>query len=258
VYVFAWVLPGLAFPCAHCIVCMSYEILCYYAITAQLFALQVIRITNISSNATSSLFRVTTRTGEEREYDIIIVAHPFIDGQNMEQFVGFGEDFRSLSRPYHRTLAHIIKGVPNHSHFGYASVSDMPRNIFPIGKNDFYNGLSLLRPVDGSDPSDVYKVFANHKLTEEELSTLFSSREEVHVVDWLAYPEYNTQMVYPSFKIAEKVYYVNPIELAASAMETAAVSGTNVAYLALHEWMGHDHLIDNMFVIEEKHIKIEL
>lgn len=54
------------------------------------------------------------------------------------------------------------------------------------------------------------------------------------------------------------LYYVNPIELAASAMEMSAVGRNNAALLLYNHWMGNDHLTDHMFVIEEKHIKIEL
>ena len=84
------------------------------------------------------------------------------------------------------------------------------------------------------------------------------SRRDTRIVDWYAYPEYSTEMDYVKFALVPGLYYINLIELAASTMEMSAAGGNNAALLIYNHWMENDHLIDNMFVMEEKHIKIEL
>ena len=59
--------------------------------------------------------------------------------------------------------------------------------------------MSIQSPVEvpeGTDPSDlpeVWKVFSQTPLTEEDLDSMFEHRQETRVIDWLAYPHYRVQ-----------------------------------------------------------------
>lgn len=220
---------------------------------------RVMKLTNITTNSSQPLYRLETSDGI-KEYDVVVIACPLIKGKSTLQFSGFTNDLSTLGRPYHHLYVYIVEGVPNYKHFGYETLEAMPQTIFPIGPDSFYNSLSELSPVtDTPSKQHVYKVFANNKLNQEQLDLLFSYRKSLEIIEWNAYPEYSAEDTeFTQFVIGPQLYYVNAIEMAASAMEMSAISGYNVANLVVHEWMQHDHLINNMFIIEEKHIKIEL
>lgn len=217
---------------------------------------QITRVVNITSEIGTPKYRLETTNGGSQEYDAVIITVPMVQGLKGINFAGFDKSYSDYAREYHKLYVYIVKGAPNYKYFGYESVQEMPPNIFPINKNDFYNSMSVIRSIDEDSP--VYKVFANSELNDEQLDKLFMFRKITKEVVWHAYPEYSDSMEYVPFVLAPRLYYANTIELAASAMEMAAIGGTNVANLLTHDWLGNDHLVDNMFVIEEKHIKIEL
>ncbi|XP_067929623.1 prenylcysteine oxidase 1-like [Watersipora subatra] len=226
---------------------------------AQTISSRVTKVSNITSNSSRPLYRLETADGLTAEYDLVVLAFPLVKGAVEVEFEGFNTDIKGYEQPFHRVFVYIVDGVPNHKHFGYDSLHDMPSIIFPLSENDFYNTLQEIVPVSGdSNPQKLWKVFANTKLTEQQLDTLFASRKSMEIIDWLAYPEYQPDETFASFVLAPGLYYVNAIESAASAMEMSAMAAVNVAYLMVNEWMGHEHLVDNMFIIEEKHIKMEL
>ena len=214
----------------------------------------------MTKDSLSPLFEVQTQSGESLEYDVVVIAQPLMRGQPSIQFSGFSSDLTEHSRQYHRTLAYVIEGEPNHEYFGFANQNAMPSEIFPLDKDSFFSSLGEMLPVNRPSKVNqrVYKVFANSPLSQEQLDLLFKSRKSTQFVDWLAYPEYAPNMELVPFVLAPRLYYVNAIEFAASAMEMSAIGGNNVANLITHELLGNQHLIDNMFIIEEKHIKIEL
>lgn len=218
------------------------------------------QVTNATSDPNQPLFNVQTSDGKSTEYDLVIIAHPLVKGQSNIEFSGYSTDFTEHRREFHRTIAYIVEGEPNYKYFGYSSLSAMPDDVFPLDKDSFFNSLSEIFPVTQPPVPNqrVYKVFANAGLAEEQLDLLFLSRKSTQAVDWLAYPQYQPNMQLVPFVLAPRLYYVNAIELAASAMEMSAVGGVNVANLATHQLFSNLHLIDNMFIIEEKHIKIEL
>ena len=63
---------------------------------------------------------------------------------------------------------------------------------------------------------------------------------QAEVVDWLAYPKYspNERSRLASFVLSPQLYYVNAIELSASAMEMSAIAARNVANIAYADWTG--------------------
>lgn len=61
-----------------------------------------------------------------------------------------------------------------------------------------------------------------------------SIRKETIRIDWAAYPHYEAPETFAPFILDDShLYYVNAFESAASAMETGAVSGENIARLIL-------------------------
>lgn len=219
----------------------------------------VTKVVNATVDPSKPLYLVHLDNGSVKEYDVVVVAFPLVKGHTLMEFSGFQSDFTALQREYHSTKAILVEGVPNYKYFGYDNLDQMPGDIFPIGKKEIYSSIGELFPVNGVTTSPrVYKVFSNELLSDNQLDTLFLSRASTKLIEWLAYPQYSVDMDFAPFVLAPKLYYVNAIELAASAMEMSALAGVNIADLVTNEWMGHDHLVDNMFVIEEKHIKLEL
>lgn len=227
---------------------------------ARLIQERVTDIINATSNSTQPLYRLVTSKGYSAEYDAVVLAYPLIEGQQTASFSGFTTDFtKQLPRPFHHTVAQFVEGELNYKYFGYDNNKDLPSAIFPLDDDSFYSSIGIQQTVEGRSPKQpVYKVFSDKPLTKEQFDQLFISRTHTESVSWLAYPQYSPAMEFVPVVIAPNLYYVNAIELAASAMEMSAVAGVNVANLIVNQWMQHDHLIDNMFVIEEKHIKIEL
>ena len=79
-----------------------------------------------------------------------------------------------------------------------------------------------------------------------QLKTLFDSRKDLRLISWLAYPEYEPNMELPSFVLHDRLYYINGIEAAASAMEMSVIGAKNVALLAYNQWFGHFDKIDEL------------
>lgn len=77
-----------------------------------------------------------------------------------------------------------------------------------------------------------------------QVGSIFDSRKDLRLVSWKAYPEYTPNMELPSFVLHDRLYYINAVEAAASAMEMSAIGGRNVAILAYNQWFGHFDKID--------------
>jgi prenylcysteine oxidase/farnesylcysteine lyase len=73
---------------------------------------------------------------------------------------------------------------------------------------------------------------------------------------WLAYPHYKPPKKCPPIILHDRLYYLNGIETAASAMEMSAIAGYNAALLAYHRWNGHMDMIDQDGLYEK--LKMEL
>lgn len=85
--------------------------------------------------------------------------------------------------------------------------------------------------------SKVWKVFSQQPLSQEQLRDMFLSWDSVSETRWLAYPSYRPpHRKTPPFILHNRLYYLNAVEWAASAMEMSAISARNVALLAHHRW----------------------
>ncbi|XP_060072471.1 prenylcysteine oxidase-like [Ylistrum balloti] len=194
-----------------------------------------------------------------KRYDMVVIATPLSDGITDIKFEGFQQDIHNFPQQYHKTIATFVHGQVNSSYFGFDNAMDMPNAVLTCNMNLLMNSFGQHLPVDYSSASDtvppidgniVGKIFSNRELTQEEIHLYFKSIEEVHTVSWMAYPEYNfkkTDDLAP-FLLNERLYYVNAVELAASAMEMEAISGRNVALLAYNHWY------DKLDKIDEKYL----
>lgn len=204
----------------------------------------------------------TNSPGEEamsRKYDMVVIATPLHYGITDINFEGFQQDIHNFPQKFHNTVATFVHGKVNVTHYGLESPTDMPTAVLTCNTNLLLNSFGQHLPVDFDSTSDIIppidgnvvgKLFTNKIPTEEEVKRYFESIEEVRTVSWMAYPEYDFKKSddLPPFLLNERLYYVNAIELAASAMEMSSLAGRNVALLAFNHW--HDSLekIDEKYV----------
>ncbi|XP_015242755.1 PREDICTED: prenylcysteine oxidase 1 [Cyprinodon variegatus] len=182
-------------------------------------------------------------------YDIVVIATPLHQGKSDITFTGFSPPIPThYPGLYHRMVATLVHGTLNVSYLGTAqpasefTVSDI---LTTDSKGCAINSLGSLDPVhipDGySRPPasypNVWKVFSTQSLTQEQLQQMFLSYDSVSETPWLAYPSYRPpHRRTPPFILHDRLYYLNAVEWAASAMEMSAISARNVALLAHHRW----------------------
>ena len=96
---------------------------------------------------------------------------------------------------------------------------------FPIVKKFKSSFLLLSLATKNTNEADVWKVFSQQPLSEEEINQIFKERTQVVTCDWLAYPHYspNQTKTFTNFKLEENLYHINAIEWAASAMEMSVI-----------------------------------
>ena len=76
------------------------------------------------------------------------------------------------------------------------------------------------------------------------IGLLFDKYDDIRFVGWQAYPEYKPNMDLPPFILYDKLYYVNAIESAASAMEMSLIGAKNAALLSYNQWHSNFDKID--------------
>lgn len=190
-------------------------------------------------------------------YDIVVIATPLHQGKSDITFSGFSPLIPShyLGR-YHQTVSTLVHGMLNMSYLGTTepasefTVSDI---LTTDSKGSVINSLSSIDPVSIPDnykrppasKAKVWKVFSPQPLSQEQLKNLFLSWDSVSETRWLAYPSYRPpHRKTPPFILHNRLYYLNTIEWAASAMEMSAISARNVALLAHHRWYEQAGKID--------------
>ncbi|XP_070565846.1 prenylcysteine oxidase 1-like [Ptychodera flava] len=184
------------------------------------------------------------------KYDIIVIATPLHHGKTDLKFKSFPKEITNFPDPFHRTVATYVDGELNFRAFGFDSKEDCPTEILTTRDNKFgINSVAHNYPVDyqkgkTETQKPVWKVFSREPLTDNQLGTLFTSRKETKVVDWLAYPHYDPPDTLSSFELHAGLYYINSVEWAASAMEMVAVGGRNTALLAYNKYHGLNDKID--------------
>lgn len=174
-------------------------------------------------------------------YDVVIIACPQIrhSKQNIKLY-GIPNP-PSMTVEYQRTVVTFVHGELNYTYFYHGNFAK-PNQIISINPNLFFSSVFMVYPVVPNENYDhrVFKVFSKAKLTDEQLDLLFSLRIKVIVKDWYAYPVYSIGMPKVPFVFHDGLFYLNSIELAASAMEMSVISGKNIAKLVLKKLRERD------------------
>uniref|UniRef100_A0A8C6UX03 Prenylcysteine oxidase 1 n=1 Tax=Neogobius melanostomus TaxID=47308 RepID=A0A8C6UX03_9GOBI len=219
-----------------------------------------VKVRPSKSGAAASFYEVNY-VGEDGAahslYDIVMIATPLHQGKSDITFSGFSPPIPShYPGRFHQTVTTLVHGLLNVSFLGTTEaasdfrVSDV---LTTASEVSIINSLSSLDPVHippGYKPSPashrkVWKVFSPEPLTQEQLKSMFLSWDSVSETRWLAYPAYSPpQRKTPPFILHKRLYYLNAVEWAASAMEMSAISARNLALLAHHRWHNQDSKID--------------
>lgn len=169
--------------------------------------------------------------GQTMLYDYVILAAPLMENSARNvKFENFPQPMDSSMFRYQRTVTTLVHGELNYFYFGCNPDKFAPKHIFATNEKVFFNSISLLSPVTHDPNYDfkVFKIFSKEPLSEVQLSLLFAKYDEVKVIDWLAYPLYDSLYNNPSFILHKNLFHVNAIEWAASAMEMSAIGGHNI------------------------------
>lgn len=190
-------------------------------------------------------------------YDIVVIATPLHQGKSEITFSGFSPSIPShYPGVYQQCVSTMVHGLLNMSYFGTKepasefTVSDI---LTTDSDGSVITSLISVNPVhlpEGYKPppasqTKVWKVSSPQPMSQEQLQNIFVSWDSVSETRWLAYPVY--QLPYrksPPFILHNRLYYLNAVEWAASAMEMSAISAKNLALLAHHRWHGQVDKID--------------
>lgn len=174
------------------------------------------------------------------EYDAVILAFPYAKNINSNfTFRNFPSTF--IFEPpgnYHLTVSTVLKGVLNHTFFGFEDAKDAVDEILCVRTDLAFNSIGRIYPVSGmpNKKSDVWKVFSQVPLSRELIDRMFNSVDEIIFKEWLASPQYRPDWRHDKFRIHDNLYHINAIEWAASGMEMSLVGAKNVALSFYHDW----------------------
>ncbi|KAG4080356.1 hypothetical protein HA402_010848 [Bradysia odoriphaga] len=184
-------------------------------------------VISVVNNQTKYTLSTTTASDT---YDYVVVATPLSQNQRVPlQFNNFPVPIAGLGE-YHRTVSTLVVGTLKKSKFPEFS-DGSSAIILNTDDDDFFNSIGNIQAIDGEMGHNVWKVFSKKPLTDNEIEELFENHAEVKVVDWLAYPRYVLPYEARSFTLAPRLYHINAIEWAASAMEMSCIGAKNVALL---------------------------
>ncbi|XP_031323079.1 prenylcysteine oxidase 1 [Camelus dromedarius] len=204
----------------------------------------------------TKMYEVVYQTGSETHsdfYDIVLVATPLNRKMSNITFLNFDPPIEEFHQHYEPLVTTLIKGQLNSTVF-----SSRPLDEFDLGTilttdnpDLFINSIGFVSsvrednsPQPKAEKAHVWKIFSARALSKEQILKLFVSYDYAVKQSWFAYPHYTPPEKCPSIILHDRLYYLNGIEFAASAMEMSAVAGYNSALLAYHRWNGHTHMID--------------
>lgn len=178
-------------------------------------------------------FKLLSDSKSLGSFDHVVVAYPIEGSRSSVKFTNFETTpYISGNKRYHRTVATIVAG---HVKSKYRYISD----ILTCTPSHFFTSISLLHPTIllVAEKYPVYKIFSPELLTKEQLNEIFEEIQHVESHDWLAYPEYDQfPPKFPEFVLQPKLYYLNAVEWAASAIEMSLISGKNIALMIAKEY----------------------
>ena len=234
------------------------------AAKVNLLKAKVIQVSRTPEGQYSVLYRDPSDKVSSKLYDILILATP-VETSGI-QFENFPKPLLPLTGRFHQTVATFVDGKINTKKFGFNSEAEFTEALLTTNPELFFNSIGKQQPVDftlsdKTEAKTVWKVFSQDRLTEAQISELFTERTEVKVVNWQAYPHYtsqDTETKLPPLKLYANFYYSSAIEWAASAVEVAVIGGRNSALLAINEWDGQFDRIDRPSKTKNKEVKAEL
>lgn len=185
---------------------------------------------------------------QHKDYDIVIIATPLHDEVSEIDFENFPSSIENFPQQFHKLTATFIEGVPDPKYFGVDNADDLPNSILTCNDSILVNSQDKKADVFGN-PTDVYKFFSSTPPSEDDVKQMFISKKDKQMATFMAYPKYSTVGEdLPPFVLHDQLYYVNGIELAASAMEMSSIAGKNVALLAYNHWHGNLDKIDELYL----------
>ena len=216
----------------------------------------------------TKVYEAVYQTGSETHsdfYDIVLVATPLNRKMSNITFLNFDPPIEEFHQYYEPLVTTLIKGQLNSTVFTSRALDEFDLGTILTTDNPdlFINSIGFVSSVEENnnpqpkvDRAHVWKIFSAGPLTKEQILKLFVSYDYAVKRSWLAYPHYTPPEKCPSIILHDRLYYLNGMEVAASAMEMSAVAGYNAALLAYHRWNGHTHMIDQEELYEK--LKTEL
>ncbi|XP_037383466.1 prenylcysteine oxidase 1 [Talpa occidentalis] len=216
----------------------------------------------------TKMYEVVYQTGSETRsdfYDIVVVATPLNRKMSNITFLNFEPPIEEFHQYYQHIVATFVKGELNASLFSSRALDKLDlTTILTTDNSDlFINSMGIApsvrkndNPQPSTDGTSVWKIFSQETLTKKQILKLFLSYDFAVKQPWLAYPRYKPPQKCPSIILHDRLYYLNGIECAASAMEMSAIAAHNAALLAYHRWNGHTGMIDQEDLYEK--LKTEL
>lgn len=198
------------------------------------FDTSVASIDVVTSDEAPSSFSVTTASGSTDTYDLVVLAAPpALSGIEVRQNA---KKVRITVNPYQEVRTTLVVGDLNPHYFHANPNKELPSTIFTA---DSTGAPFQSIGVTGYSPqyqSRIYKIFsADHYMTSEELSHIFSDVHDVYDFSWPgAYPVLSPDIEHVPFEILPGLYFANAFETAAGSIEVEAVSGVNAARVAAH------------------------
>ncbi|KAG8518717.1 Prenylcysteine oxidase [Galemys pyrenaicus] len=216
----------------------------------------------------TKMYEVVYQTGSETHsdfYDIVIVAAPLNRKMSNITFLNFDPPIEEFHQYYQHIVTTFVKGELNASFFSSRALDKLDlTTILTTDNSDlFINSMGIVssvrendNPQPSADGTYTWKIFSQETLTKKQILKLFLSYDFAVKQPWLAYPHYKPPQKCPSIILHDRLYYLNGIECAASAMEMSAIAAHNAALLAYHRWNGHTDMIDQEDLYEK--LKTEL
>ncbi|KAF5917947.1 hypothetical protein HPG69_019753 [Diceros bicornis minor] len=215
----------------------------------------------------TKMYEVVYQTGSETRsdfYDIVLVATPLNRKMSNITFLNFDPPIEEFHQYYQHIVTTLIKGQLNSTIFSSRDLDKFDLGMILTTDNSdlFINSIGIVSSVSENNPQPstdgtyVWKIFSQEILTKEQILKLFLSYDYAVKQPWLAYPHYKPPEKCPSIILHDRLYYLNGMEFAASAMEMSAIAAHNAALLAYHRWNEHVDMIDQEDLYEK--LKTEL
>lgn len=173
-----------------------------------------------------------------QDYDVVIVATPLTKDKSNIKLVNFTKEFEFPGH-YERIVCTMVQGKLRPETLKFTE-EDPLDEVLVTNPRLIFNSFGKQYPVNVHDCSkgfpEVWKIFSSKPLPKDQLDIFFEKRNSTHVIDWLAYPHYDSDQELADFELVPGLYHVNAIEWAGSAMEMEIIGAKNAALLAYKYW----------------------